>query len=375
LLELGYSRDVVTRSLTALGHLGRWMAREGVDVEQLDDDAVGAFLAAHVTDYGRLPTASVMPLLAYLRREGVVAPPPVPPVTAFERLIGDYREWLLVERGLAPATVRGYEATARRFLAERFSSDAEPAVGISGAAVTTFLAAECARVKSRSAGCCASRLRSLLRYLGVRGLADPGLASCVPAVASWRDAGIPSVASQPEIERLLAAGDRSSLAGARDLAILMLLARLALRAIEVSRLELADLHWRVGEIEIDGKAHQRDRLPLPSDVGEALVGYLKVRGRHRHRRVFLTVHAPIRPLEASGVRTVVRNACRRAGVDRVAAHQLRHALASGLLREGGSLIDVGQVLRHKHLESTAIYAKVDLARLRQAAQPWPGATR
>ena len=126
---------------------------------------------------------------------------------------------------------------------------------------------------------------------------------------------------------------------------------------------------------VDGKGHERDRLPLPSDVGEALVDHLQLRGHSAQRRVFLTVHAPTRPLAPSGVRTVVRDACRRAGIERVAAHRLRHALASDLLREGASLLDVGQVLRHKHLESTAIYAKVDLARLRHAAQPWPGAAR
>jgi integrase/recombinase XerD len=135
------------------------------------------------------------------------------------------------------------------------------------------------------------------------------------------------------------------------------------------------LHWRAGEIEVDGKGHERDRLPLPSDVGEAVVGYLALRGHSAHRRVFLTVHAPTRPIEPSGVRSVVRDACRRAGIERVAAHRLRHALPSELSREGASLLDIAQVLRHKHLESTAIYAKVDLVRLRQAAQPWPGAAR
>ena len=130
-----------------------------------------------------------------------------------------------------------------------------------------------------------------------------------------------------------------------------------------------------GEIDVDGKRHERGRLPLPGDVGEALVSYLRLRGRRDDRRVFLTVRAPRRALDASGVRTVVRNACRRAGIEPVAAHRLRLGLASELLREGASLIDIGQVLRHKHLESTAIYAKVDLAGLRQAALPWPEAAR
>ena len=124
-----------------------------------------------------------------------------------------------------------------------------------------------------------------------------------------------------------------------------------------------------------GKAHRRDRLPLPSDVGEALAAYLSRRARHDSRRVFLTLRAPTRPIRPDLVGDVVRRACKRAGVRHVGAHRLRHALASELLREGASLIDIGQVLRHRDLATTAIYAKIDLGRLRQVAQPWPGAER
>ena len=376
LLELGYSPLSVTRSLTALGHLGRWMEREELDVGQLDADAVKAFLAAHVKDRGRLPTAGVLPLLDYLRAEGDVAAEPAPPLSALDRLIADYRAWLVGERELAPATVRGYVQLAHRFLAGRVSpAGTLDMAHLTGADLTAFLLGECVRVKPGSAGCYANRLRSLLRFLSLRGLAEPQLVRSVPSVASWREADIPQVPSRPQIEQLLGSCDRSSRVGARDFAILILLARLGLRAVEVSRLELDDLHWRAGEIEVDGKGHERQRLPLPGDVGEALVEHLKLRGHSAHGRVFLTVHAPTRPIEASGVRSVVRDACRRAGIERVAAHRLRHALASELLREGASLIDIGQVLRHKHLESTAIYAKVDLARLRQAARPWPRAAR
>jgi site-specific recombinase XerD len=235
---------------------------------------------------------------------------------------------------------------------------------------------ECGRVSIGSAGCCTYRLRSLLRYLAVRGLADPGLALAVPRVARWREATIPQVPTRPEIDRLLGSCDRDNATGARDYAVLLLLARLGLRAVEVSRLQLDDLDWRAGEITVDGTAHRCDRLRLPSDVGEAIVTHLKHRGRQRGERcVFLTVRAPIRPLEPSGVRTIVRNACRRAEIERIPAHMLRHALASDLLREGASMIDVSQVLRHNQLESTAIYAKVDLQRLRLVASTWPGAVR
>jgi site-specific recombinase XerD len=355
------------------------MQRDGLDVDQLDDRVMETFLADHVRDRGRRPTAGVLPLLDYLRGKGAVAPQPATPVTALDRLdrlLADYRAWLVVEREIAHATVRGHTALARRFLTGRVSPDGELGLaGLTGADVTAFLLGECARVSPASAGCYAYRLRSLLRFLGLRRLADPGLAACVPSVARWHDAGLPKAPARPDVERLLGSCDRSTPVGARDFAILMLLARLGLRAVEIARLGLDDLRWRAGEIDVDGKGHEPGRLPLRSDVGEALVEHLRRRGHSTSQCVFLTVHAPTRPLEPSGVRSVVRDACRRAGIERIGAHRLRHALASELLREGASLVDIGQVLRHKHLDSTAIYAKVDLARLRKAAQPWPGVAR
>jgi integrase/recombinase XerD len=372
LLQRGYSPDSANRSRAALGHLGRWMALNDLGVDQLDNAAVTAFLADHRDTFGRLPTASVLPLLAHLREEGVVGEEVAGPVTPLDGLLDEYVDWLLHDRELAPVTIRSYVQLARTFLQQRVSPLDELGVaGLTGPDVTGFLLRECSRVRHGSAGCYANRLRSLLRYLSVRGLAHPGVVACVPSVGSWREASIPQFPARPQIDRMLESCERSNVAGARDRAILLLLARLGLRSVEVSRLELGDLHWRAGEIEIDGKGHHRSRLPLPSEVGEALVSYIRVRDRSESRRVFLTVHAPRRPLESAGVRTVVRNACRRAGIEHVAAHQLRHALASDLLREGASLVAIGQVLRHKHLESTAIYAKVDLLRLRQAVQTWP----
>jgi integrase/recombinase XerD len=317
-----------------------------------------------------------MPLLDYLRSAGVAASEPVRRCSPLDEFVGEYRSWLAGERALSPDTVRGYTRLANRFLAERVS--AEDGIGVerlTGADVTGFLLRESTRVRPGSVCCHANQLRQLLRYLSMRGLADRGLADAVPSMGRWRVAGVPQFPERPAIERILESCDRSRRVGVRDFAILMLLARLGLRAVEVSRIELDDLYWRVGEIEIDGKGHERARLPLPGDVGEALVAYLRLRRRNDSRRVFLSEHAPTRPIEPAGVRSVVRDACRRAGIENVAAHRLRHALASQLLREGASLIDISQVLRHKHLESTAIYAKVDLTRLRQAAGAWPGAAR
>lgn len=373
----GYSPTAATRSLVTLGHLGRWMQDHDVAVDQLAEEHIAAFPASYRTAHGHLPASSAAPILEFLRSEGAARPAARIDLSPVEQLLTEYWTWLLEERGLAPVTVRARERLARQFLVRRVSaSDPRGVLGITGAELNLFLARECGRVSAGSAACYAGRLKSLLRFLAARGLAGPGLAEAVPRVARWRQATIPQFPTKPDIDRLLSSCDRGGAAGVRDRAVLLLLARLGLRAVEVSRLELGDLDWSTSEIDIDGKGHRRDRLPLPAEVGEALLAHLDRRSPcPGQARVFLTVHAPIRPLEASGVRTIVRNACRRAGIERVAAHRLRHALASDLLRAGASMTDVGQVLRHRSLESTAIYAKVDLERLRLAAAPWPGASR
>jgi len=354
------------------------MASDGLEAGQLDA-AVEAFLAARRAGGDRrVPTVRALgQLVRYLREVGVMAPEEGrQDLTPLEELIAEYREWLVVERGLAAATVHRYETLARRLLGERIAPGDELGVaGLTGAVVSAFLVGECGRVSLGSAKGRVAELRSLLRFLYVRGLTASALTGSVPPVAGWRDTGIPQTISRVEVERLLAGCDRSRLDGVRDFAILILLARLGLRSVEVARHELDDLDWRRGEIVVRGKARRQDRLPLPGDVGEALAAYLSLRGRHEARRVFLTLRAPTRPIRPDLVGDVVQRACRRAGVGHVGAHRLRHALASELLREGASLLEISQVLRHRDLATTAIYAKIDLGRLRQVAQPWPGAGR
>jgi site-specific recombinase XerD len=196
----------------------------------------------------------------------------------------------------------------------------------------------------------------------------------VPPAAGWHDTGIPVGLSAADVQRLLDGCDRASPTGIRNFAILMLVARLGLRSIEVARLELGDIDWRAGEIAVAGKARRRDRLPLPHDVGQALSAYLRqVRPAMSIRAVFLMLKAPIRPIRADLVGDVTRWACQRAGLPEVGPHRLRHALATELLRRGAKLVEISQVLRHRDLATTAIYAKVDLEALRRITQPWPGA--
>jgi site-specific recombinase XerD len=379
LLELGYTPQTVRAMLKVLGQLGRWMDDEDVEPGRLNMAAVEAFLACRRAGGDRRVASlgELRQLVSYLRELAVMMPEDLPrELTPFEELIADHREWLVIERGLAPATVHRYETLARRFLGERVAAEDERGVkNLTGVEVSAFLVRECARVSLGAAKGYVAELRSFLRFLHLRGLTELPLADAVPGVAGWRETGIPQTISRADVERLLVGCDRSRFDGVRDLAILILLARLGLRSIEVARLELDDLDWRSGEIVVRGKARRRDRLPLSGDVGEALAAYLSVRGQHDTRRVFLTLRAPIRPIRSDLVGDVVQRACRRAGVGHVGAHRLRHSLASELLREGASLIDISQVLRHRDLGTTAIYAKIDLGRLRQVAQPWPGVGR
>jgi site-specific recombinase XerD len=378
LVEREYTPQTTRGMLKELGALGRWMTERGVEPGELDAAAIGAFLAARRAARRRVPSLRAMhPLVSFLREAGVMAPEPSPvEVTPLERFVVEYRDWLLGERGLAAATVVRYERLARRFMAGRVTDAGGLGTAeLTGADVSAFLLAECARVSVGSAKGRVAELRSLLRFLYLRGFTERALADSVPSVAGWRGTEIPDTMAPAEVERLLDSCDRSTLGGARNYAIMLLLARLGLRSIEVARMQLEDLDWHAGELEVRGKARRHDRLPLPADVGQALAGYLALRGKRDSRHVFLTLKAPTRAIRADLVGDVVQRACLRAGIAHVGAHRLRHTFASELLRAGASIVDISQLLRHSDLATTAIYAKVDLSRLRQLARPWPGATR
>lgn len=318
----------------------------------------------------------MVPLLSYLREAGVT-PAARPPRTPLEALLAEYRIWLAGERGLAPATVLRYGNTARRFLQQQAIAGGvlNPA-GLTGADVNAFLLRECGRISAGSAKGRVAELRAILRFLYLQDLTSLRLGTAVPPVGGWRLAALPPTTTAADVQLLLDRCDRSTDVGVRDFAIMMLVVRLGLRSIEVARLELQDVDWRAGELVVRGKARRQDRLPLPADVGDALAGYL-TRGRAPAdtRRLFLTCQAPRGPIRADLVGDVVERACRRAGLPRVGPHRLRHALAAELLRRGAGLTAISQVLRHQDLATTALYAKVDLAALRQVARPWPGTAR
>lgn len=375
----GYTVQTARNMLKDLGQVGLWLSAEGLEVAQFDEERASAFRAARgLAGRRRVPgPRALQPLLTYLRAAGVL-PAPSASTDPLGELLSQYRVWMVQERGLAAMTVLRYENTARRFLQEQ-ATDAEgefkPA-SLSGADINAFLLRECGRVSAGSAKGRVAEMRSVLRFLYLQDITPLRLGTAVPPVGGWRLATLPPRSmTAADVQRILDSVDRSTESGARDFAIIMLVARLGLRSIEVARLELRDVDWRAGELVVRGKGRRQDRLPLPAEVGDALVAYLSGgRNPQGARQLFLTCRAPRGPIRADLVGDVVERTCLRAGLPHVGPHRLRHALAGELLRQGADLVAISQILRHQDLATTALYAKVDLATLRKVAQPWP-ATR
>ena len=294
----GYTELTIRNMLKDLGQVGVWLSVEGIAVAELDEERVAAFLTAQRAA-GRpgVPGArGMVPLLSYLREIGV-APEAQPLVTPVGAVLGRYRSWMVQDRGLAPATVLRYENTARRFLQEQaVVGDAFDPAALTGVDANAFLLRECARVSAESAKGRVAELRSVLRFLYLEGLMPLQLGTAVPAVGGWRFATLPPALTVVDVHTLLDGCDRSTPVGVRDFAMMTLVARLGLRSIEVARLELRDVDWLAGELVVRGKVRRQDRLPLPADVGEALVAYLSVgRSPAKARHVFLTCRAPRGP--------------------------------------------------------------------------------
>jgi integrase/recombinase XerD len=378
LVARGYRPGPAADQLRLMGDVSRWLAERGLGAGDLTVSVAERF-AAERRAAGRRRLVSpraLCPLLDYLRDLGV-APSAVPaaPSTPGEVLIERYSAYLLKRRGLAASSVRNYVGVARVFLADRERARGELALTeLDAAAVSEFLSRESRRCSVGSAKCMVTRLRALLRFLHVEGEVERDLAGAVPSVAGWRLASLVKALDARSVARLLASCDRRTRVGRRDFAILTMLSRLGLRAGEVAALQLSDADWRAGEVLIRGKGSRQERLPLPADVGEALAGWLS-RGRPRCESVFVftRLRAPHGGLSAGAASQIVRRACRRAGLPIVGAHRLRHTAATEMLRAGGSLTEVGQVLRHRGRDVTSIYAKVDRLALAAVVQPWPGA--
>ncbi len=359
-----------------MAHVSRWLAGQGLGPDDLLWERVDEFFAARrAAGYRNYVTPSALVvLLEYLRALGVVPPSGEPVLSEVEKLLSRYRAWLCSERGLVAVTARNYADMVRSFLSACVDATGELDLrGLSAKDVLGFVLAECPHRRPGSAKLLVTALRSLLGYLHVEGLIARPLAPAVPSVAGWRLAGLPRALEAEQVRGLLSSCDLQTPCGVRDFAILKLLVRLGMRRGEVAVLALDDIDWRSGEIMVRGKGARCERLPLPVDVGDAIVNYLRD-GRPvsaEGRSVFVRVKAPHRALTPAGVSQVVIAAGDRAGLGRVSAHRLRHTAATELLRAGAPLVEIGQLLRHRSQQTTAIYAKVDRDRLRTLARPWP----
>lgn len=378
LAERGYAPASVRSKLGTVGGLAGWMEQEQLAVAELEERRVDEFLAWRrgrgrpCRGYRR----TLLQLLALLREEGVVrVPVPVTDDSPAAALLARYEDYLRRERGLAAVTVAAYLRVVRAFVRE--SVEAIHPAPLDAQTVRDFLRVRARGRAPRSAQGVASALRSFLRFLFLRGETAGDLASSIPTVRQWRQAQVPRALAAPDVERLLDTCDRASAIGRRDHAILLLLARLGLRAGEIVALELDDLRWREGEIVVRGKGGFRDRLPLPPDAGAALSAYLRTdRPRGASRRVFLCAKAPQRGFAGpSSVSTIVTRRLGRAGLAPATrgAHLLRHGLATSLLRHGASMAEIGELLRHRSPATTEIYAKLDVELLRDVALAWPTA--
>ena len=377
LARLGYASGSAYGQMLLMAHVSRWLSGEGLDAGGLTPEAAGRFLAHR----GRPATRSCCrrrgwrrcwDTCAGWRGAGGARPGPG---RAGEKLLVRYRRYLVTERGIGAATAADYAAKTRSFLAAREKAGALDLAGLTAADVTAFIAENCPSMRKGTAKLTVTALRSLLGYLHVAGDIPGPLAWAVPAVATWRLASLPAPLEPGQVAAMLAGCDTGTASGRRDLAMLTLLARLGLRAGEVAALSLDDIDWRAGEVTVTGKGRRSERLPLPPDVGEAVAAYLRgglPAPSEGTRRLFLRLYAPHQGLTTGGVTQAVFAAAQRAGLGRVYAHRLRHTAATGMLRAGASLPEVGQVLRHRRLLSTAIYAKTDVPALRALARPWPG---
>lgn len=375
LVSREYSRSAAADRVYQFDQLSRWLAREGLGVGDLIVEQAEGFArarrAAGVVSWSS-PRSVALPL-EFLRQLGVV-PPPVPVCLGgpLEVLLADYGRYLSIERGLCDHTVfDAYVPLARLFLSELDGVNGPDLGRLGAAVVSSFLARECPKRSVSGARDLVCALRSLLRYLHLAGFTAAPLVWAVPSVADLRDRSLPRGLEPAAVRRLLASCDRRRLAGRRDFAILLLLSRLGLRAGEVAAIILDDVDWRAGMLLVHGKGNREDVLPLPTDIGEAIVSYLRRRPRCECRALFLRVTAPRQGMDRCTVAWVVRAACDRAGLPRVGAHRLRHTAATQMVRAGASLPEIGQVLRHREQKTTAIYAKVDHAALRALARPWP----
>jgi len=375
---MGFNRRSICTQVRYAAKFSRWLKGNRIAIGSLTDEHVEQFLRRFKGSVCCGVPAALRRLLVVVRQSGFVPEQGISPIqpTPIQELVCAYLQHLRKDQNLSLKTCVQYSPFIVRFLSERFANGAVDCGSLCGADVVQHVTCQ-AKLLSQSRGkSLTNALRSFLRYLRCRGDIDRDLAVTVPMVANWSMTGIPKAISADHVRAVLASCNRDTQVGCRDYAILMLLARLGLRSGEIVALKLDSIDWEVGGLTVAGKGGRIGLLPLPADVGQAIAAYLlHSRPRTSCRSLFMSAKAPIRGLgSATSVGSIVLSAIARAGVQTSShgSHQFRHALACEMLRQGATLLEIGQILRHRHSKTTGIYAKVDFAALRPLSLAWPG---
>ena len=382
-IRQGYARSSVGRRILLAAGFSRWLEQEKVELSRISSEHPGQYLRCRARRRRPHPgdPSALRHLLHYLRTEAVIPAETLTarPETEVQRCVLAYEHYLREARGLAPATILSYVPFVRTFLQHRFGTGRVTLSSLRAGDVVGFVQHMAPGMNKKRAKIMTTALRSFLQHVRYRHEAVADLAAAVPVVANWSMDCVPRAIAADDVHRLLTSIDRTTAMGRRDYAILLVLARLGLRLSEVAFLELDDIDWRTATLHVRTKGGIRNDFPLSDEVGEAIADYLRHgRPSSSSRRVFLRVRAPICGFRGpGGVGSVIRHSIERAGIDAPTrgAHQFRHALSVEMMRQGASLSEIGDVLGHRHPDTTRIYAKVDLEALRTLALPWPGGAR
>ena len=379
LSEEGFTQQCTWRSLSLFRDLTDWHVGGGHDPRSLDEDRVERFFD-HRSQHWAINAgdrAALRRLLSALRDNGLIALAAPVELTEQQQIVEDFSAYIIKDRGLSHSASDRHVLLARRFLQEMYPEGPCEFTILNPELIIGYVERHALDGAPDSGKAMCWSLRAFLRYLHLRGHIDSPLADCVPSIRRWRHAGLPTFLPPQKVQQVLDGCDRSTPMGLRDHAILMVLAKLGLRAGEVVAITLDDIDWGTGEILVHGKGRRRAVMPLRRDVGEAIVAYLRQgRPTSTSRHLFLRMLAPHVGFTSGCAITMIANqALGRAGIHGYAhhgAHLFRHSLATDLIRSGVSFNEIGQLLRHQSTDSTRIYAKLDIEKLRTLSQPWPG---
>jgi site-specific recombinase XerD len=372
----GYKLQSIDARIRIVRHLNGWFYRKKLSTKDLNEKTIRNFLMCYSKDHSNVFKAYRSPLrefLIWLREQNIV-----PKLTIrkgkYDYILKEYTQYLKHERGLSTVTVESYIRIIHCFLCKRFPKSRVLLKKLTSADINKFIFEQTKVYSLGYVKKTTTALRSFFKYLLFSGDIKVNLAASVPTVADRSQVELPKYLSTEDVNKLLCSCDQTRPVGIRDYALLILMARLGLRTRELLKITLDDINWETGILTVKGKGGYQEELPIPQDVGRAIVTYLKkVRPKCNTRGLFVSINAPIKKLTLHGLCSTVRRTCQRVGLSPPCQgpYLLRHSLATRMLREGATMTEIAEIMRHRSLNTTRIYAKVDLKSLREIVTPWP----